>query len=166
MAKVVPGDRATGQTGQGQDRIESVGHPTNSTYYFNSRGREKEEAGGDGRSIPGRSDDGRLRRAFRRRSVRRRAGVARSRRVNHDNSEHESETESELSSVNDRASCSMNTQHPTHPKTAQERGINRTGPVDLAGKGRTCTSHRSLWLSPCGQQQVRGANSHAAQTDR
>ena len=102
-----------------------------------------------GRSGDGRSGDGRLRRALRRRASGdgfwRRAGVARSRLVNRDISKHESDTESELSEIGDRASSSLNAQHPTAQR-ARARGIDRTGTPDLAGKRRTCASYRSLRL--------------------
>ena len=51
-------------------------------------------------------------------------------------------------------------------QTARARGIDRTGPVDLAGKGRTCMTHRSLPLSTARAATGPRCERGAAQPDR
>ena len=72
-AKVVLGGRATGRTGQEQDRIECVcGSPTNS-IYTSTHAVERKRRPEATEEVSGRSCDGRPRRALRRRANQQRA---------------------------------------------------------------------------------------------
>ena len=117
----------------------------------------------DGRSGDGRSGNKRLRRVSRRRmfgggqAYRGDVGETQQLRAR------KSITQSEFSDGDVRASPSMLSTRLI--QTARARGIDRTGPVDLAGKGRTCASHWSLRLCHCAYSHRPKVRTRAARTD-